>query len=119
MGFKRGTDNVELIKVDAAIDLASTQAITANGEHGTLSFTLAGAWAACGTVAGSANKVTWSNNKVKTDSVIILASQDSTRWRHYHYVDSDGTVILQPVNDSGSGVGEDGTVIKLNYRIIN
>mgnify|MGYP003124334476 CR=1 FL=1 len=48
MGFKRGTDNVELIKVDAAIDLASTQAITANGEHGTLSFTLAGAWAAVG-----------------------------------------------------------------------
>jgi len=119
MGFKRGTDNVETIKVDAAIDLASTQAITANGEQGTLSFTLAGEWAADGTIAGGSNKITWSNNKVKVDSIVILSSQDSTRWRHYHYVDSAGTVILQPVNDSGSGVGEDGTVIKLNYRIIN
>ena len=117
MSFKRSTDNIERKKVDAAIDIASTSTIEANGEMGTLSFTLNGAWAHDGTF-GAGGTLVFNNDKIKVDSCITLALQNDVLSRLYVITQQAGRAYLICVNYSGSAVADD-TVIKINYRISN
>ena len=117
MGYKRSTDDIETPKVDAAIDIASTSTIEANGEMGTLSFTLNGAWAHDGTF-GAGGTLVFNNDKIKVDSGITLALQNDTRCRLYILTQQAGRAYFVCVNYSGVAVADD-TVVKINYRISN
>ena len=117
MGYKRSTDDIETAKVDAAIDIASTSTIEANGQMGTLSFTLNGAWAHDGTF-GAGGTLVFNNDKIKVDSCITLALQNDVLSRLYVITQQAGRAYLICVNYSGGAIADD-TVIKINYRISN
>tara|TARA_R100001086_G_scaffold154381_1_gene82374 strand:- start:510 stop:863 length:354 start_codon:yes stop_codon:yes gene_type:complete len=117
MAYKRGTDDIDTNKVDAAIDIASTSTIEANGEMGTLSFTLNGAWAHDGTF-GAGGTLIFNNDKILVDSCITLALQNDVLCRLYVITQQAGRAYFVCVNYSGSAVADD-TVIKINYRISN
>ena len=117
MAYKRSTDDIDIPKVDAAIDIASTSTIAANGERGTLSFTLNGAWAHDGTF-GAGGTLVFNNNKILADSGITLALQNDVRSRLYILTQQAGRAYFVCVNYSGVAVDDD-TVVKINYRISN
>ena len=117
MAYKRSTDDIDFQKVDAAIDIASTSTIEANGERGTLSFTLNGAWAHDGTF-GAGGTLIFNNDKILADSGITLALQNDVRSRLYVITQQAGRAYFVCVNYSGGAVADD-TVIKINYRISN
>jgi hypothetical protein len=112
--YKRSTDDIIHNKSDAAIDIASGTAITANGEMGTLALTLDGEWAH----DASIGTITWTNSYVETDSIITMAMQNNVLTRIYIQVHADNTVLLVPVNYSGGAIADD-TVVKINYRVSN
>ena len=114
MAYKRSTDDIAHPKSDAALDIASGTAITCNGEMGTLSLTLDGAWAH----DGSLGTIVWTNSYVETDSMVTVAMQNNVLTRIYIQVHADNTVLLIPVNYSGGAIADD-TVVKINYRISN
>ena len=117
MAYKRGTDDIDIPKVDAAIDIASTSTIEANGERGTLSFTLNGAWAHDGAF-GAGSTIIFNNNKILADSGITLSLQNDVRSRLYVITQQAGRAYFVCVNYSGGAVADD-TVVKINYRISN
>ena len=117
MAYKRGTDDIDIPKVDAAIDIASTSTIEANGERGTLSYTLNGAWAHEGAF-GAGGTLVFDNNKILADSCITLSVQNDVRCRLYVITQQAGKAYIVPLNYSGGAVADD-TVVKINYRISN
>ena len=117
MAYKRGTDDIDIPKVDAAIDIASTSTIKANGERGTLSFTLNGAWAHDGTF-GAGGTLVFDNDKILVDSCITLAMHNDVLCRMYPITQQAGKAYIVPLNYSGGAIADD-TVVKINYRISN
>jgi hypothetical protein len=117
MAYKRSTDDIDSPKVDGAISISATSTITANGERGTLSFTLNADWLHDGGF-GAGNTLVFNNNKILADSCITLALQNDTKCRLYVNTQAAGTAYIIPINYSGVKV-DSGQVVKINYRISN
>ena len=94
MAYKRGTDDIDIPKADAAIDIAHDGTF---GAGGTLVF---------------------DNDKILVDSCITLAMQNDVLCRMYPITQQAGKAYFVCVNYSGGAVADD-TVVKINYRISN
>jgi hypothetical protein len=117
MGYKRSTDDIDSPKVDAAISISATSTITANGERGTLSFTLNAGWDHDDGF-GAGNTLFFLSDKIMIDSCITLSLQNDVKSRLYVLTHEVGKAIIVPINYSGSTLAS-GQVVKINYRISN